>query len=364
MALNTTSNETNSIDRDSDIAYWEQIVIAVAIVLIAVAGLIGNSMIILAVAFSRKLQTATNAFVINLAIADLLTSFVLICSAVGVLGEDEWPIPQAYWMCEAIGFSIRTFISTSVYNLAVIAVNRLICITKPNLYKKLFSSCKIAVLLAITWIVPIGMYTIVDFENGNKGFGYNKQNKECTSLIEELLIVEMVTLLPLCTVIVLSYFRIYIYVKRHFNAQKNNISNISTYSKDDIEREQGSISKTAVTEGSTATIRMAAVPAISRKDQLSKQQIDITKNLFAVVSSFFICFVPSAILNSFQTNATIAHIIFYTKLATFTNSSINFVIYAKNHPDFKIVLGHMMKRSYIDIPQPSKFLKFLILKKK
>ena len=64
MTWNTSSNE--AIAMDLNIAYWEQIATAVAIVITAIAGLIGNTMIILAVAFSRKLHTPTNAFVTSL----------------------------------------------------------------------------------------------------------------------------------------------------------------------------------------------------------------------------------------------------------------------------------------------------------
>ena len=88
-------------------------------------------MIILAVSFSRKLQTATNAFVTNLAVADLLTSFILIWYTVGALGKGDWPIPQAYWICEVTGFSIVASIGTSTHNLAIIALNRLIRIQNP-----------------------------------------------------------------------------------------------------------------------------------------------------------------------------------------------------------------------------------------
>ena len=215
MAWNTSSNETNTLDSEANlgIAYWEQIVTAVALLVIAIAGLFGNSMIILAVSFSRKLQTVTNAFVINLAVADFLTSFVLIWFAVGALGKDGWPIPQAYWICEVVGFSILAFICTSLYNLAAIAVDRVVRITKSHLYRKIFTPWKIAVLLAITWIIPAGSNIIVVVA-GNGGFGYHKLRKECATLekgAEEFLLAELVGLVPPCTTIVLSYIWIYIY---------------------------------------------------------------------------------------------------------------------------------------------------------
>ena len=39
-------------------------------------------------------------------------------------------------------------------------------------------------------------------------------------------------------------------------------------------------------------------------------------------------------------------------LLPLANSALNFVIYARKHPEFKEVLGCMMGCSYADIPQP------------
>ena len=46
----------------------------------------------------------------------------------------------------------------------------------------------------------------------------------------------------------------------------------------------------------------------------------------------------------------------------FANRAVNFFIYARKHPDFKVVLGHIIRCSYEDIPNPSKLLKCLLKK--
>ena len=127
------SNVTN-VTPTFTVSYWEHLFTAVLVALIAVMGVVGNSMIIAAVAFSRKLQTSTNAFVVSLSVADLLTSFFLIWFMVGLLGQYDWPLPRAEWLCAVTGFVIFTCVGISSYNLAAIGMNRLILITKPLAY--------------------------------------------------------------------------------------------------------------------------------------------------------------------------------------------------------------------------------------
>ena len=376
MPTNVFSQELN--DTETTLAvyvipvqHWEQVITAVLIVLIAVAGLIGNSMIILAVSFSRKLQTTTNVFVTNLAVVDLLTSFILIWYTVGALGGGEWPIPRTDWMCEVTGFSILAFIGTSTHNLAFIALNRLIRITKPRWYRKIFTPRKLTVLLAMIWIVPAGSFIVV-LATGRGAFGYNKRNHICGPLgkgSDVLLIVEVcIGLFIPGLAILLSYVWIYIYVKRHFKAQKKNASSIAfNLSNKGTQNDTSEI--TADDSYNPSQLSNSSILSKYRlgdrkNDKFSKQQIKITKNLFLTACAFFACFMPYFILLILSVNPTVAHIEYYAKLVPISNSSINFVIYACRHPDFKIVLWHMMQRSYTKIPEPSRFLKFLLSKKK
>ena len=74
----TTENMTVSIDEITYLPYWAVDLRNVMLGLIAFVGIIGNSMIIVAIAFSKKLQTSTNVFVTSLAVTDLLTCWAVI----------------------------------------------------------------------------------------------------------------------------------------------------------------------------------------------------------------------------------------------------------------------------------------------
>ena len=137
MTGKVTANASNNAGLN--IAFWEQVITAVLFELIDMVGIIGNSMVILAVSFSLKLQTATNAFVTSLAVADLVTCFFyMVGDGIATLGNESWPIPQVYWLCKLSAFMYLACVGASLYTLGAIAINRLIRITRPAWYQKDF----------------------------------------------------------------------------------------------------------------------------------------------------------------------------------------------------------------------------------
>ncbi|XP_072019039.1 beta-2 adrenergic receptor-like [Amphiura filiformis] len=347
--------------------YWEQILLAVLLGLVAITGLIGNSMIIAAVAFSKKLQTSTNAFVTSLGVADLLTSFTLVWYVVGLLGENEWPIPGAYWICQLTGFMIFACIGTSMWTLGMIAINRLILLIKPIWYEKIFTSWKLAILVAIPWVIPEA-FLLTLHVTGDVTYAYAVE--ECSVWAHSgvfIIVQSVIGLIPPLLAIVGSYIWIYVYIKKYFRRQKQHLSQFSDSSTNDDSQSPGmqnTTSKFMITEEGHDP---NSDNAVQRRKQISKQEIEITKNLFVVVIGFFACFIPYFIMHSFRestiNNANIEHAFFYVKGIPFINSVINFIIYAMKHPDFKVVLRHMMRCSYADIPQPSPILKYLLSRK-
>ena len=229
------SNHSNCTDIPIklDVSYWEQILTTVLIEVIAVAGFFGNSMIILAVSFSRKLQTTTNALVTSLGFSDLLSSIVLMFFMIGTLSKNGWPLPNAYWICQGTAFLIYATVGTSIYTMASIALNRLVVITKPCLYKKLFSSWKLVLFIAIPWIVPSAGLLICTL-SGIGELGYDPGDlacaaidKPCSRITLSLFVTLIGVPIPL-VVIIISYVWIYVYLNKHFEKQKRSYTDTLT----------------------------------------------------------------------------------------------------------------------------------------
>ena len=402
FSSNVTNNASNSYVAFK-VSYWEHIFAASLVGFIAIMGIVGNSMIIAAVAFSQKLHTSTNAFVASLSVTDLLTSLFMIWYLVGLLGQSDWPLPRAEWLCGVTGFVTFNCTGASLYTLAAIGMSRLILITKPHIYQRIFTSWKLGLLVALPWFIPCSIITILVL-TGNGGFGYDKSDLSCSDLDlhekGELFNFALTLIglpIPLVT-IVICYVWIYVYLKKHFRKQKANLAvsmnkrseeiqishknpeagvstgqimtsedgNKSCQSSDNpfqnISVSEQSKTSTEVTISNTTDETLVAPSTCStrKRETISCQQIEITKNLFIVVCAFFVCFVPYFVLNPVLGSS---HAIYYIRILPLANSAINFVIYAHKHPDFKVVLGCMMRCSYADIPQPSGLLKFLLSKK-
>ncbi len=356
MDVNNATDTNNTIFVDNTISYWEQILKAVLLSLVTITGLVGNSMVILAVAFSTKLHTATNAFVTSLSIADLLTCFTLVWYIISALSKGEWPISGTYWICQGTGFMIYACIGTSMWTLGLIAVNRLVLIIKPLWYSKIFTSWKLVVLVTIPWVIP-EVFLIIMNAAGYADFGYNKSTLSCALITRTLwsaLAINMVGIfLPLVAIIV-SYVCIFIQIKTHFKGQQKSLAKHSDICMTDIST---SVSTNDLTMEQPMTLKHAITRR--RRQQVYRQQIEVTKNLFLVVCGFFACFHSYFILQLIRGSVNVEHVIFYAKLGPSANSAINFFIYASKHPDFKVVLRLMMRCSYADIPQPSRLLKYL-----
>ena len=354
------------------VSYWEKILTTVLLGFIAIAGLFGNSMIILAVAFSRKLQTTTNAFVTSLGFSDLLASIVLLFFMIGTLGKNGWPLPDAYWICQGTAFLVYATIGTSIYTMASIALNRLVIITKPHLYKKLFKSWKLVLFIAIPWIVPSSGLMICTL-SGIGEFGYDPSDLACNAISTPCnrfsfsLFRTLIGFLTPLVVIIVSYVWIYVYLNKHFEKQKRSYTDTSTQnvSRDSIPTAYLSVETefngpdNSTDNSSRQDPSHDKILATRQKNRILQQQIKITKNLFTVVCGFLLCFLPYFIL-TFVKNSE--HILFYIKVITYANCATNFPIYSLRHPDFKIVLRCMIRRSFDEIPRPSKFLKLFLSK--
>ena len=355
------SNVTN-VTPTFNVSYWEHVFTAVLVALIAVMGVVGNSMIIAAVAFSHKLHTSTNAFVVSLSVADLLTSFFLIWYMVGLLGQCDWPLPRAEWLCAVTGFVIFTCTATSTYNLAAIGMNRLVLITKPWTYQRIFTSWKLGLLVALPWFIP-GLIMTLFVLTGKGAFGFDKSDLSCGDLdlhknADEFNLAQTLVALPIpLTAIVVSYAWIYVYLKKHFRKQKENLTVSANTANDRSEVIQISYmnSETSVCQNATskdgtintscdsadetfqsvsvstisetqlngqnkastgdvtkpqANHKTSVTPAIRKRKTISRQQIEITKNLFIVVCAFFACFFPYFVLNPILGSS---HAIYYIR---------------------------------------------------
>ena len=395
--------------------YAERVFVASVVVLVVICGSIGNTAVILAVAFSRKLQNSTYVFVTNLAVCDLLTCLFLPWSAVALFARNGWPLPRAEWLCSAAAFMVFACVITSMFNLAAIAFNRyiLVCHTFET-FTKTFSTRNIYIIVCTSWLVPFTVVFALPVA-GIGRLGYDRYGGGgCTDIDTspgaELYQWVQVGLssLPI-TAIVICYILIFIHVKRHFKKQERTIKHTAQHmiSMDpsvsmDLDHDKEpektpnhnssnhattytstanskrhrkyspnpskmattstniSITTSDLSNESASDLKNGGLPDTysttnRRQRKLRRQQLQVTGRLFLIVCAFFICITPYCIAIAIP--GIPQRWIIYTSLLTIINSSINPAIYSLTHPHFKEFFIAMLRCRFSDIPQPSDTLR-------
>uniref|UniRef100_A0A3P9B0J6 C3a anaphylatoxin chemotactic receptor-like n=1 Tax=Maylandia zebra TaxID=106582 RepID=A0A3P9B0J6_9CICH len=124
----------------------------VLLMLTIVLGITGNSMVIWVAGFKLKL-TITNVWLVNLAIADLIFCFTRIFALTRLFLSDHWPF--GLFLCKFYGFFKYTNMFCSVFLLAVISLDRVLCIWQPVLTKRRRTLWTARVIAVCVWIAAI-----------------------------------------------------------------------------------------------------------------------------------------------------------------------------------------------------------------
>ncbi|XP_022084763.1 melatonin receptor type 1A-like [Acanthaster planci] len=311
--------------------YYMRVILATLCIVSSVFGVVGNTLVICAVPLSKKLRTVTNVFIVNLSVSDLMACTFLPWQAVSVLSEDGWPLPQAYWLCVVTSAVFCLSICCSVTNLALIALNRWIGITKSAATtRRIYTSRNIACMIALSWAVPFVLSIMLPLL-GIGEIGYEPLYSVCSwvkgneySLLHNILIIVFFFPAPLA-VISLCYISIFRYVlKTSRRLARQDIPSVSD-----------------AVSGADRAMRK----------KLWKRQIAVTKNLVYIVLAYVICITPfavSVIPLGYEWSIRLTP---YAGAILFFNSCVNPIIYATSHPDFKEAFGFMVRCQCTTKPQ-------------
>ncbi|XP_030836256.1 5-hydroxytryptamine receptor 4-like [Strongylocentrotus purpuratus] len=333
--VNTTDETGSGGGKDFRFTdYNQRLVLAITFIVISVVGSIGNSIVIAAVAMSRKLRTATNVFVVSLAIADLLTNLFLPWNVIALLNEDreQWPMEES--LCVMAAIILYTCVGSSVYSLAAIGLNRFVLITQPiHVYHHYYSKVRMGIMVMFTWVIPLFL-SLLPLIFGLGQLGYDAKYGTCTHktshpLSDYYSLTQAVIIYPIpLTVILVSYVAIYVHVRAHTKT----ITEIQDTS-----------------ESSSSTHKPKRRESTARRS-ISKRQVEITKNLFYVVCAFVLCITPycaSLVIPGSES------FIPWAGAIILMNACINPVIYATKHPHFKKVMFAIIRCRLSAIPEPS-----------
>lgn len=355
-----------------------RVLLAALLLVISIVSFLGNLLVILAVALSRRLQTTTNVFVINLAAADIAITVLMWFHIATLLTFHGMPFSEL--LCMAVAALSLICLGTSAISLTMIAINRYFLIThKPSSYIWIYKPLNIVFMVIFSWMYPV-LIIVIGTQTGLGNIGYSHKYKVCTQdtsheNADYLSILGALSVLsPAVILIIACYAKIYHHVTSH-NRQLYRSRSIDCMSDitcttgavspdqrrlsrslhqvgDPISHNESSANSNDYDNHNGGVNGLATVLSLEKKraKKVRKQQVEITKNLFLVICAFLLCVLPATIGGLIPSSDPA--IPWITLILVF-NSCINPFIYASRHPNFKTVFKSILSCRPNSIPDGS-----------
>lgn len=329
---NGTGNGTALLDGLDLQALSVGIVLAVFILF----AIVGNIMVILSVACNRQLQTVTNYFIINLAIADLLLSTTVLpfSATLEVLGF--WAFGRIF--CDIWAAVDVLCCTASIMSLCIISIDRYVGVKHSLKYPTIMTEKKAVVILIILWVssMVISIGPLLGWKepppeddsqcNITQEPGYALFSSLCSFY------------LPLL-VILIMYFKVYIVARRTTKSLEAGVKRERNKSMEVVLRIH---CRSSVMGESTASSRSKGHTFRSslsvRLIKFSREK-KAAKTLAIVVGVFILCWLPFFIvlpLGSFfpslRPSDAVFKVIFWLG---YFNSCVNPIIYPCSSKEFK-----------------------------
>ncbi|ROL45793.1 fMet-Leu-Phe receptor [Anabarilius grahami] len=153
LLLHTHSEVSNHHENTTvDIEVIMNEVSIVFLIIIILFGTTGNSVVIWVAGFHMK-PNITNVWLVNLAVADLIFCLTRVLSVISSLFFNHWPF--GVFLCKFNGFFKYANMFCSVFLLAVISVDRALCVWCPVFTRKRRTLCAARVVSMGVWIVAL-----------------------------------------------------------------------------------------------------------------------------------------------------------------------------------------------------------------
>ncbi|KAK2864507.1 hypothetical protein Q7C36_003661 [Tachysurus vachellii] len=144
----TSKNDKITVDVDAIMNNMTIVFYTITVFL----GTIGNAVVIWMSGFRLK-ANVTNVWLVNLAVADLIFCFTRVTSLIKKLFYEFWPF--GLFLCKFNGFFKYTNMFCSVFILAVISLDRVICVWQPVFSRQRRTVCAARLISVVVWTVAV-----------------------------------------------------------------------------------------------------------------------------------------------------------------------------------------------------------------
>ncbi|XP_076879063.1 melatonin receptor type 1A-like [Brachyhypopomus gauderio] len=132
---------------------WKVTLLSSVLITTIVLDVLGNLLVIVSVFRNRKLRKAGNAFVVSLAVADLVVAIYPYPLVLSAIFHNGWIAGSIH--CQISGFLMGLSVIGSIFNITGIAINRYCYICHSLNYDRLFSSRNTACYVVLVWSLTV-----------------------------------------------------------------------------------------------------------------------------------------------------------------------------------------------------------------
>ncbi|KAM9330058.1 alpha-1D adrenergic receptor [Gastrophryne carolinensis] len=296
--------------------------------------IVGNIMVILSVACNRQLQTVTNYFIINLAIADLLLSTTVLpfSATLEVLGF--WAFGRIF--CDIWAAVDVLCCTASIMSLCIISIDRYVGVKHSLKYPTIMTEKKAVIIIILLWVssMVISIGPLLGWKEPPP-----PDDSQC-SITEEpgyALFSSLLSFYLPLMVILIMYFKVYIVARRTTKSLEAGVKKERSKSMEVVLRihcrSLGSSNTNSRNKGQTFRSSLSV-----RLVKFSREK-KAAKTLAIVVGVFILCWLPFFIvlpLGSFfpdlKPSDGVFKVIFWLG---YFNSCVNPIIYPCSSKEFK-----------------------------